>query len=278
VNVRSGLCQGLQRCHCRYFHGDENPNQVAFTTALERDTSEGQAYLTVMKKDMGFTLLHNLQCTDRKIWLGDLISSKVVTFGGDIHPSNATPNVFVFDKEEGNMFVRVHLPPAPLLQTIDKYKPSLCNDQKYALFRLASDDKTDTVASTWMIPILIEWALMFADCPNFGTAFHCLVDLFDLIEKIKQDHVTPLLEMVALACCRTDTLSMAISTLSTCWMQLKYHATTRKQAEEAWLVHLHDMLEEDSQSLRSLSPAPPVEEPDAVFHAFSFGEEKLVAP
>jgi hypothetical protein len=32
-------------------------------------------------------------------------------------------------------------------------------------------------------------------------------------------------------------------------------------------VHLHDMLEEDSQSLCSLSAAPPVEGPDNIFHA-----------
>ncbi len=93
---------------------------------------------------------------------------------------------------------------------------------------------------------------MFVDCPNFGTAFRQLVDLFDSIEKFEWDHLMPLLEMVALAGCGMDTLSMAINKLSTQWMKLKNHMTTRKWAEEAWLVHLHGMLEEDSQSSRSL--------------------------
>jgi hypothetical protein len=112
------------------FHGDENPDPVALTTALEQDASEGQAYLVVMNNDAGFTLLHILQCMDRKIWPGDPISGKVLAFGGDIHPSNATPNVFVFDKDNNNLFMQVHLPPTSLLQTIKKYKPSLYNDQK----------------------------------------------------------------------------------------------------------------------------------------------------
>jgi hypothetical protein len=123
------------------FHGDENPDPVALTTALEQDASEGQAYLVVMNDDMGFTLLHNLQCMDCKIWRGDLISGKVVAFGGEIWPGNATPKVFVFvfDEDKNNLFMRVHLPSAPLLQTIEKYKPALCNDQKYAFVRGASD-------------------------------------------------------------------------------------------------------------------------------------------
>jgi hypothetical protein len=68
------------------FHEDENPDLVSLTTALEQDTSEGQAYLVVMNDNVGFTLLHNLQCIYRKIWPGDPISSKFVAFGGDILP------------------------------------------------------------------------------------------------------------------------------------------------------------------------------------------------
>jgi hypothetical protein len=63
------------------FHGDENPNQVVLTTALEWDTLEGQAYLVVMNDNVGFTLMHNLQCMDHNIWPGNPISGKVVAFG-----------------------------------------------------------------------------------------------------------------------------------------------------------------------------------------------------
>ncbi len=108
---------------------------------------------------------------------------------------------------------------------------------------------------------------MFVDCQSFGTAYRWLVDLFNLIEIIERDHLMPLLEMVSLVCCGMDTLLTAISTLSTCWTQLKYHATTRKWAEEAWSVHLHGMSEKDSQSMCSSSPAPPVKEPDDIFYA-----------
>jgi hypothetical protein len=163
--------------------GMRTPDPVALTTALEQDASEGQAYLVLMSDNIGFTLLHNLQCIDHKIRPKDLISSKIVAFGGNIRPGNATPNIFVFDKDKNNLFMWVHLPPAPLLQTIKNYKPSLCNDQKYACAWGASNKKTDAFVSTWMIPIHMEWAPMFVDGPNFGTAFQCLVDLFNSIEK-----------------------------------------------------------------------------------------------
>jgi hypothetical protein len=77
----------------------------------------------------------------------------------------------------------------------------------------------------------------------------------------------PLLEMVALACCGADTLQNAISTLSTCWTQLKYHVTTRKWEEKLWSVQLDVMSEDDSQSLCSLSLASPAESPDDIFQA-----------
>ncbi len=223
--------------------------------------------MVMMKDNAGFTLLHNLQHMDCKIWTEDPISGKIVAFGRDVCPSDATPNVFVFDEEEENLFVRVHLPPAPLLQTIKKYNPSLGNDQNYAFVRESFDDKMDTIASTWMVLIFMEWVPMFVNCPNFGTVIHWLVDLFDLIEKLERDHLMPLLKMVALVCCGRYTLPTAISTLSTCLTQLKYHATTRKWAEEVWLVHLHDMSEEDSQSSHSLSHASLIKGPDDIFHA-----------
>ncbi len=100
----------------------------------------------VINNDVGFTLMHNLQCMDSKIMPGDPISGKIVAFGGDVHPGDATPNVFV-------LFVRVHFPPMPLLQTIKKYSSSLCNDLKYAFVQKDSDNKRDAVASTRMIPI-----------------------------------------------------------------------------------------------------------------------------
>jgi hypothetical protein len=151
TDVRPGFFEDFNAAIADISHGDENPDPVALTTALEQDASEGLAYLVVMNNNVGFTLLHNLQCMDRKIWLGDPIRSKVVAFGGDIWPGNATPNIFVFDKDKKNLFMRVHLPPAPLLQTIEKYKPALCNEQIYAFVRGASDEKTDAVASIRMI-------------------------------------------------------------------------------------------------------------------------------
>jgi hypothetical protein len=140
----------------------------------------------MMIDDVGFTLLHNLQRMDFDIWPGYPIGSKVVAFGGDIRPSNSTPNIFDFNKDERNLIMWVYLPLAPPLQTIKKYKPSLCNDQKYAFVWGATDNKTDTVASTRMIPIPMKWVLMFIDGSNFGTAFWRLVDLFDSLKKMNE--------------------------------------------------------------------------------------------
>jgi hypothetical protein len=75
------------------FHEDENLDPVALTTALKRDTSEGQAYLVMMNNNVDFIMLHSLQHMNCKIWPGDPISGKVVAFGKDIHSGNATPKV-----------------------------------------------------------------------------------------------------------------------------------------------------------------------------------------
>jgi hypothetical protein len=98
------------------FHGDENLNPDTLTTALEQDASEGRAYLIMINDDVGFTLLHNLQCMDCKIWPGDPISSKVVA-------GNA------IDKEEGNIFLWVHLPPC------FSCKPSIITNHLSAMTR-----------------------------------------------------------------------------------------------------------------------------------------------
>jgi hypothetical protein len=63
----------------------------------------------------------------------------------------------------------------------------------------------DAIVSTHMILIPMECAAMFVNGPYFGTAFRRLVDLFNSNDKIERDHLMPLLGMVALACCGTDT-------------------------------------------------------------------------
>jgi len=83
-------------------------------------------------------------------------------------------------------------------------------------------------AVTRLIPIPLEWAPMFLDGPNFGTAFRRIFDLYDSLDEDDRSDLYPIVEMKGMACCTADTSNMAPSTLSTQWTRLTYHARTKR--------------------------------------------------
>ena len=63
-----------------------------------------------MNKDQGLTLVHHLVWLNRELCLGNPIVNKIVAFGDNIHKDATTPNVWVFEGEEHELFFRLHLP------------------------------------------------------------------------------------------------------------------------------------------------------------------------
>ncbi len=106
-----------------------------------------------------------------------------------------------------------------------------------------------------MIPIPMEWASLFIDNPSFGSAIWRMFNLFDLLTKGEQIKCMPILEMMATACCGADNSGKTMSTLSSEWKQLRFHAGTKRWAKEAWAAHISPPVEERA-------PLPAVQSPE----------------
>jgi hypothetical protein len=117
-----------------------------------------------------------------------------------------------------------------------------------------------TGAVTRLIPIPLEWAPMFIDGPNFGTAFRRVFDLFDSLDEDDRSDLYPILDMIGMACCAADDSDMPPSTLSTQWTRLTFHARTKRWATEAWARHSEPVEQahldqEDHLSSADLAPS-----------------------
>jgi hypothetical protein len=117
-----------------------------------------------------------------------------------------------------------------------------------------------TGAVTKMIPIPMEWASMFVNGPNFGTAFRRVFDLFNSLKEENPTALYPILEMIGVACCAANDSAMPPSTLSTQWTHLACHVWTKRWAAEAWARHLEPVKQvppdpEDPPPPAALSPS-----------------------
>jgi hypothetical protein len=220
------------------FEGSENPDPCAVAAALEPNAASARAYLVVMNGKVGFTLLHHLQRVDWEIWPGDPIANQIVAFEGDIRPQGPTPNIVVFNEAKDTLFRQFNLPLVCLVETNARYSSRANGNDQSHMF-VVDPLVTARVAGavTRMIPIPMEWAPMFVDGPNFGTAFCRVFGLFNSLDKDDRTGLYPVLEMIGIACCTANDSDMPPSTLSTQWTRLTYHAWTKRWAAEVWARH-----------------------------------------
>ena len=78
---------------------------------------------------------------------------------------------------------------------------------------------------------------MFVDGPNFGTAIRRVFNPFESLDKDKCVTLYPITEMMGMVCCTADIGVGAVSTLSTRWTRLMYHAQTKRWAARVWERH-----------------------------------------
>jgi hypothetical protein len=90
------------------FRGSKNLDPGVVEAAL--GASEARGYLLVMNDDRGLSLVHHLAQLDWELCPGNPIVNKIVAFGDNIHKDATTPNVWVFEGEEHELFFRLHLP------------------------------------------------------------------------------------------------------------------------------------------------------------------------
>ena len=254
------------------FRGDADAHPGAVTAALEPNAAKARVYLVVMNGDVGFTLLHHVQRMDQEIRPTDPIVNRIVAFAGDIRAQGPSPNVVVFDEEEGTLFQRFDLPAARLMETHDWYSSRANgNDQNNTFVVDPAIPVKVGGAVTRLIPIPLEWASMFLDGPNFGTTVRRMFDLFDSLEEEDRSDLYPIFEMVCMACCAADDSDMPASTLSTQWTRLTFHARTKRWATEAWARHSG---QGDQVHVDQSDPLPPeTPSPSAQFKNL-FGQRK----
>ncbi len=136
---------------------------------LDPELLKAQAYIAVLVAyQLGFTLLHNLQQVNQELRPGNPICAWVAAFGGGVRTNGGTPDVFVFEEDKGALFKWLYLPRVLVMETIMAYEQDSNGD--YTQMFLLDPTATDRNAkpTTRMMPILLEWASMFVDKPDFG--------------------------------------------------------------------------------------------------------------
>jgi hypothetical protein len=105
----------FQKTFSDIFGGSETPDPDVVRAALK--ASEARVYLVVMNKDHRFTLVHHLARLDHELRPSNPIVNRIVAFGDDIRPTATSPNVWVFDGRDKDLFAQLHLPEVNLKET-----------------------------------------------------------------------------------------------------------------------------------------------------------------
>jgi hypothetical protein len=139
--------------------------------ALDPKLSKARAYIAVLADyQLGFTLLYNLQRVDQELRPGNPIRARMVAFGGEVRTNGGTPDVCVFKEDKGALFKRLYLPRVLETETVKAYEQDSDRDYAHTFVLDPTVEDCNTKLTTRMMPISPEWAPMFVDNPDFGTA------------------------------------------------------------------------------------------------------------
>ncbi len=92
-----------------------------------------------------------------------------MAYGGGGRPDDDTPDVFVFEEDEEDLFERVYLPQVLVTDTVKAYEQDSEGDYTHTFFLDPATRDKKAKPTTRMMPIPLEWAPMFVDSPDFGT-------------------------------------------------------------------------------------------------------------
>ncbi len=84
--------------------------------------------------------------------------------------NGGTPDVFVFKEDKGGLFKRLYLPRVSVTETVTAYEQDSNGDYAHTFVLDPTVEDHNAKPTTRMMPILLEWAPMIVDNPNFGTA------------------------------------------------------------------------------------------------------------
>ncbi len=168
-----------------------------------------------------------------------------MAFGGEVRPDNDTPDVFVLEEDEEDLFDWVYLPQVSVTDTVKAYEQDSDGDYTHTFVLDPATWDKRAKPTTRMMPIPLEWAPMFVNNPDFGTTVRRMRDLFMSVTDNKRYRLVDIFGMITRACCATREGDGAGSTLAVDWRKLKYHAKTRAWAEEKWALLKSNGVEEE---------------------------------
>jgi hypothetical protein len=235
----------------------------ALKSALE-PKAKGRTYLAMLNAKVIFSVMHGIQW-----WAGAPSGArnqrgKVVAFKGEVRTGTNVPNLWRFEELEEQIFWLLTLPPVSLSNTARYYEDG-AND-KYYRTTVAPDARGAGWAPSCghFIPIPVEWAPMFLDYPDSGTAFRRLVDLVNLVDEAEQGRFTYLAWSMAYACLFASKEEHPVSTMSAQWKRLVMSRTTRTWATSAWTGQPPSDKAEEDRPITSASK-PPIKDFSSMF-------------
>jgi hypothetical protein len=197
-------------------------------------TATGRAYLAMLNAEGVFLVMHGLQWWMEAPGRTCHQCGKKVAFEGEVRTGTGVPNLWRFDEPEEQLFRPLTLPPVLLSDTAIFYAEEAIGEYYRATVVPDAGGTGWAPACGRLIPIPVEWAPMFLDYPDSGTAFCRLVDLINSVHGAEQDKFTYLAQSMAYACLSASEEEQPLSTMSSKWKRMVMSKTTRKWATGAW--------------------------------------------
>ncbi len=218
--------------------------------------AKGRTYLAMLNAEGIFLVMHGLQW-----WAGAPGGDrnqrgKVVAFKGEVRTGTNVPNLWRFEEPEEQLLQLLTLPPV-LLSDTARYYADRANNEYYR-----TTVAPDAGGASWapscgrLIPIPVEWAPMFLDYPDSGTAFRRLGDLVNSVDEAKQGKFTYLARSMAYACLSASKEEHPVSTMSARWKRLVMSRTMRTWATSAWTGQPPSDKAEEDRPITSASKQP----------------------
>ena len=210
-------------------------DQAGACDAALGPSSADRAYLAMLNAEGVFSVMHGLQ------WWAEAPGGTrnqrghMVAFEGEVRSGTGVPNLWRFDEPKEQLFRLLTLPPVLLSETANFYA-NPANGGYYCATVVPDAGGPDWAPTCGrLIPIPIEWAPMFLDYPDLGTAFCRLVDLINSVGEAKKNNFTYLARSMAYACLSASEDEFPISTMSSKWKRLVMSRVTKAWATRAWM-------------------------------------------
>jgi hypothetical protein len=188
----------------------------------------------------------------------------MVAFEGEMQTGTGIPNLWRFEEPDDQLFRLLTLPPV-LLSNMALYYEDEKNDKYYrATVALDAGGPGWAPACGRLIPILVEWAPMFLDYSDSGTAFCRLIDLINLVDGAKQDKYTYLARSIVYACLSATEEEYPMSMMAAWWKQVVMSRVTKMWATSAWMGQPHlNEAKEERPTVNATTP--PIDDFSSVF-------------